>query len=110
LDRGGGELVAVFGVDGFAGGKVEGEGGAGTVCGDVDGLGGEGFEVHLDAGFGWVPTSTVAEVCGHEVGSDVAVEAGEDVEVEGGGGAGGVVVGGEEGRHGLVLAGTEVRA
>ena len=28
FDGGGGELVAVFGVDGFAGGEVEGEGGA----------------------------------------------------------------------------------
>ena len=39
-ERCGGELVAVFGVDGFAGGEVEGEGWAGGVGGDVDALGG----------------------------------------------------------------------
>jgi len=97
-------------VDGFAGGEVEGEGWAGGVGGDVDALGGDGFEVHLDAGFGWVPTSLVAEGFRAKVGGEVAVEASEDVEVEGGGGAGGVVVRGEEGGDVFVLAGTEVGA
>ena len=93
---GAGEFVTVFGVYGFAGGEVEVEGGGGGGGGDVDLLGGEGFEVHLDAGFGWVPTGSVAEVVEVEVCAEVAVEAGEDVEVEGCGDAGGVVVGGEE--------------
>ena len=48
-------------MDGFAGSEVEGEGGAGGVFGDVDPLGVEGFEVHLDAGFGGVPEGYVAE-------------------------------------------------
>src|ERR1700733_2955933 len=101
IDCRGGEFVAVFGVDGFAGGEVDGEGWAGRVRGDVDALGGQGFEVHLDARLGGVPDGFVAEVLDVEVGAEVAVEAGEDVEVEGGGGAGGVVVGGEEGGFGL---------
>ena len=50
-----GEFVTVFGVDGFAGGEVQGEGGSGGGGGDVDLLGREGFEVHLDARFGGVP-------------------------------------------------------
>src|SRR6202161_3449483 len=91
-DRGGGELVAVFGVDGFTGGEVEGKGGARDVHGDVDALVGEGFEVHLDAGLGGVPEDLVAEGFGVEVGAEVAVESGEDVEVEGGCGTGVVVV------------------
>ena len=92
-----GELVTVFGVDGFAGGEVQGESGAGGVGGDVDALGGEGFEVHLDAGLGGIPDGNVAEGFCVEVCAEVAVETREDVEVEGGGGAGGVVIGGVEG-------------
>ena len=101
-------------MDGFAEGEVEGEGWAGSVGGDVDALGDEGFEVHLDAGLDGVPEDLVAEGISVEVGAKVAVEAGEDVEVEGGGGAGGVVVGGEEGSFGFVRvrlsAGAEVGA
>ena len=52
----------------------------------------------------WVKASEV------EVGVEVAVEAGEDVEVEGGGDAGCVVVGGEEVGDGFVGAGGEVGA
>src|SRR6266851_395985 len=110
FDGGGGELVAVLGVDGLAGGEVKGKFRATTVCGDVDALGDERFEVHLDAGFGGVPDDLVAEGGGVEVGAEVAVEAGEDVEVEGGGGACGVIVGGEEGGLALVAAGNEVGA
>ena len=79
------EFVTVFGVDGFAGGEVEVEGGAGGVGGDVDALGGEGFEVHLDAGFGGVPDRLCGGSGEVEVCAEFAVEAGEDVEVEGGG-------------------------
>ena len=105
-----GEFVTVFGVDGFAGSEVEGEGGSAGVFGDVDALGVERLEVHLDAGFGGVPEGDVAEGREVEVGSEVAVEAGEDVAVEGGGDAGGVVVGGEEGGFVFVRAGAEVGA
>ncbi len=65
--------------------------------------------MHLDAGSGWVPTSTVAEVVGVEVGAEVAVETCEDVEVEGGGGSGCVVVGSEKHGFGLVGVGATVR-
>jgi len=103
-----GELVAVFGVDGFTRGEGDP---AGLVTGwDVDGLGDEAFEVHLNAAFGGVPAGAVGEGVEVEVGVEVAVEAGEDVEVEGGGDAGGVVVGGEDGGDGLVGAGGEVCA
>ena len=47
---------------------------------------------------------------GVEVGGEVAVEAGEDVEVEGGGHSGGIVVGGEEGGFVFVRAGGQVGA
>src|SRR5258708_33428701 len=76
LEGGGGELVAVLGVDGLAGGEVEGKVRSTTVCGDVDALRDERFEVHLDAGFGGVPDDLVAEGGGVEVGAEVAVEAG----------------------------------
>ena len=99
-----GELVAVFGVDGFA--CDEGD----AMAADVDGLGDEAFEMHLDAAVGGVPAGAVGEGVEVEVGVEVAVEAGEDVEVEGGGDAGGVVVGGEDGGDGLVGAGGEVGA
>ena len=109
-DCGGGEFVTVFGMYGFALSEVQFEGWCGGGSGDVDLLGGEGFEVHLDAGFGWVPTGFVAKVGEVEGCAELAVEAGEDVEVEGGGGSGGVVVGGEEGGDVFVRAGGEVGA
>jgi len=65
--------------------------------------------VHLDAGLGGIPASTVAEVFDVEVCSEVAVEAGEDVEVESGGGSCGVVIGSEERGYGLVGVGSAVR-
>ncbi len=105
-----GELVAVLGVDGLAGGEVEGEGGAGGVGGDVHLLLDQRFEVHLDAGLGDVPAGDVAETGGLEVGVEVAVEAGEDVAVEGGGDSLGVVVGVEEGGDRFVGAGGQVGA
>ena len=54
------EFVTVFGVDGFAVGEVEGEVGVAALrgCGRS---GAEGFEVHLDAGFGGVPAGAVGE-------------------------------------------------
>ena len=70
----------------------------------------EGFKVHLDTGFGGVPTSLVAKVFGVEVGTEIAIEACEDVEIEGGCGAGGVIVGSEEGGFGFVCVGTAIRA
>ena len=66
--------------------------------------------VHLDAAFVGVPAGAVDEGVEVEVGVEIAVEAGEDVEVEGGGDTGGVVVGGEDGGDGLVRARGEVCA
>ncbi len=94
-DGGGGEFVTVFGVNGFAWDEVQGEGGAGGVGGDDHGLPCEGFEVHFDTGVGGVPAGLVTEVGEAEVGSKVAVEAGEEIEIEGSGDTGGVVVGAE---------------
>ena len=95
-------------MDRLAAGEVDELGLA--VGGDVDGLGDEAFEVHLDAAFGGVPAGAVDEGVEVEVGAEFAVEMGEDVLVEGRGDAGGVVVGGEEGFDGFVGAGGEVRA
>src|ERR1019366_7629441 len=72
--------------------------------GDVDGLGGEGFEVDFNARVGGVPEGAVEKALGAEVGAKVAVEAGEDVAVEGGGDALGVVVGGEQGGDRFAVA------
>jgi hypothetical protein len=107
----GGELVAVFGVDGFALGEGDEIGVVSAAAiGEVDRLGGEAFEVHLDAGGGGVPAGSVGEGVEGEVGVEVAVEAGEDVFVEGGGDSGCVVVGGEEGGDSFFVAGGEIDA
>ena len=98
------ELVAIFGVDGFELGERD------AAASNVDGLGDEAFEVHLDAAVGGVPAGAVGEGVEGEVGVEVAVETGEDVEVEGGGDARCVVVGGEDGGDGLVGAGGQVGA
>ncbi len=103
-----GELVAVLGVDGFAGEERYAVDPA--VEGDVDGLGDEAFEVHLDAALVGVPAGAVGEGVEVEVGVEFAVEAGENVEVEVGGDTSGVVVGSEDGGDGLVGAGGEVGA
>ena len=109
-DGGGGEFVTVFGMNGFAWGEVQGEGWGRGVGGDVDGLRGERFEVDLDAGLQGIPERAVEEAVGAEVGAQGAIEVGEDVSVEGGGDALGVVVGGEQGGDGLVGVGGQVDA
>jgi hypothetical protein len=68
-DGGGGELITVFSVDALAGGEVKGEGWAGAVGGDVDGLGGERLEVDFDAGVGRIPEGAVEKAVGVEVGT-----------------------------------------
>ncbi len=60
-DGWGGEFVTVFGVDGLARVEVEVEVWAGGVGGDADVLGGDGIEVHLDAGVAGVPEGAVVE-------------------------------------------------
>ena len=104
LEAGVGELVAVFGVDGFAGGEGD------AVVLDADGLVDEAFEVHLDAAVDGVPEGAVGEVIEVEVGAEVAVEAGEDVFVEGRGDSGGVIVGGDERGGSFAGAGGEIDA
>ena len=97
-----GELVAVFGVDGFELGEGD------LAAGYVDGLGVEAFKMHFDAALVGVPAGAVNEAFEVEVGVEVAVEAAQDVEVEGCGDTFCVVVGGEDGGYGLVGAGREV--
>ena len=99
-----GELVAVLGVDGVALVEVD------AVPGDVDRLGDEALEMHLNAALGGVPADAVGEGGEAEVGVEFAVEAGEDVEVEGSGDTGGVIVGSEDGGEALLAAGREVGA
>jgi hypothetical protein len=80
------------------------------VGGDVDGLGHEGFEVHLDAGLYGVPAGSVTEAGYVEAGLELAVQTIENIEVKGGGDVLRVVIGGEEGLDGLVAVGGEVGA
>jgi hypothetical protein len=70
---------------------VEDQRGAGGVCGDADGLGAGGDEVHLDAGLGGVPDGLMGEAVQIEVGVELTVEADEDVAIEGSGDTGGIV-------------------
>src|ERR1017187_9879682 len=67
------EFVTVFGMYCFAGGEVQGEGGAGGVGRDGCALLREGFEVHLDARVGGVPEGAVDEAFGAEVGAEFAI-------------------------------------
>lgn len=94
----------------FTGFEREGEGRATTVGRDGYDLVDQRLEMHLDAGFSGVPASLMAKVGEGEVGVEVAVEAGENVEVEGCGDAGSVVVCGEELGDAFVGAGGEVGA
>ena len=69
----------------------------------LDALGSQRFEVHLDAGFGSGSRALYGGSFPVEVGAEFAVEPGEHVQVEGSGGSGRVVVGGQQRRFGLVL-------
>src|SRR5262249_56409337 len=72
----------------------------------------QAFEVHLDAMLRAVVERLVAEAVEIEIGAELAVDAAQQVEIEGGGDAGRIVIGGLE--HPLVLdeidADDEVRA
>lgn len=105
-----GELITVFGVNCVA--RVEGEVEvwAGEVGGYADLLGGEGIEAHLHAGLVRVPEGAMVEARGVEICAEIAIEAVEDVAVEGGGHSRGVVVGCDEGGDGLMGAGGKVGA
>ena len=52
----------------------------------------------------------MAEFVSVEVGAQVAIQASKHVQVEGGGGSGSIIVGGEQGGFRLVFARYEVRA
>src|ERR1044071_7755162 len=65
---------------------------------DVDRLRAEAFEVHLDAARLFVVTGDVAEATQVEIRAQLAVDAREEVEVEGGGDTVRIVVGGFERR------------
>src|SRR5258707_5505442 len=66
--------------------------------------------MHLDARGTGIPEHLVAELLRVEVRAQIAVQTSEDIQVEGGGGSGGVIVSGEQSGFGLVLAGYEVGA
>ncbi len=66
--------------------------------------------MHLDTRVVGVPEGAVAEAVGEEVGVEFAVEAGEDIAIEGGGDSRAIVVGGEESGDGFGVAGREIRA
>ncbi len=54
------------------------------------------LQMHLDPGFGLVPEGPVAEMLDRDGAAELAVDAVEQVEVEGGRHAGGIVIGGDE--------------
>src|SRR5215204_820428 len=82
-------LVGVLRVDALARAEVDAE----VERLDADGLRARAFEVHLDAPLRLVVERDVAEVAQGEVGAQLAVDAREEVEVEGGRDAERVVVG-----------------
>ena len=90
-------LVAVLGMDGFSRGEVDGE----IEGDDADLLRCAADKMHLDAGFGRVPEGAMGEGIRIEVRAELAIEAHQNVPIEGRGDAGGIVVGGEE--RGFVL-------
>src|SRR5690606_6917503 len=78
--------------------------------GHAHALGARALEPHLDPRGRLVPQGDVPEAGEAEGGAELAVEAGEDVAVEGGGHPGGVVVGGQEDRRVLAQIGAEEEA
>ena len=91
-----GVLVRVLGADRFAGVKLDG------LVADVYGLVALADQLHLDASGSGVPDGAVFEVGEVEVGGELAVEAGQQIQVKCRGDAFGVVVGAQE--HVGVLA------
>ncbi|OLT27471.1 hypothetical protein BJF83_02805 [Nocardiopsis sp. CNR-923] len=86
------ELGGDLGAHLLTGGEVDGQ----VQVGDMDPLVDEGAQAHLDPLLFGVPQGDVAEGAGIEVRAELVVDDGEDVAVEGGGDAPGVVVGGDE--------------
>lgn len=89
-------FVAVFGDDVVA--LLEGEG----LVGDGDDLIAAADKTHFDATFSFVVEGAMFEAIDIDLGAAFAVDAGEEVEVEGGGDALGIVVGGFEDIGGFV--------
>src|SRR5262249_35294205 len=87
LDR---VLVAVLGMDGLAGRELY------HVTGNVDRLPPPAHEMHLDAAALAVVERPMAERLDIEVGSELAIDAREQIEVELRGHACGIVIGGVE--------------
>jgi len=71
---------------------------------------GMGFEVHLDAGVYRVPEGLVGEGIQVKVCAEVAVETMKNIEIEGGGGSGGIVIGGQKCGLTFIRTGAEVGA
>ncbi len=90
-------------MDSFASGEVDGKCRPARVCRNMDALSGERFEMHLNAGCSGIPEHFVTKLLRVEIGAQVAVQTCKDIQVEGGSGSGRIIVGGEQGRLGLVL-------
>src|SRR5512143_2336591 len=82
------ELVGMLGVQRFAEGEME------ALARNPYVLLGEAHQMHFDAARHWIVERVVAEARRLEVGVQLAVEAVEEIEVEGCGDAGRVIVGG----------------
>ena len=83
-----GVFVRTFRPDGFAGFDADAQIGAGN----VDSLAAQRAKMHFDAALFRVPAGFVSEFLEVEIGAEFAIDASEDVHVERGGDAGGVVV------------------
>jgi len=68
---------------------------------DGDGLTGAGAKVHFDAVRCCIEESRVRELPEIEIGAEFAIDAGEKIEIEGGGDTDGIVVGAEQRLNGL---------
>ena len=76
----------------------------------MDTLSGKRFEVHLDAGLRGIPEHLVTEFLHVKIGAKVAVQPGENIQIEGGGSSCGIIVSGQQGSFGLVLTRYKVGA
>src|SRR4029453_2850478 len=95
--------MRVLGVDALAFGKREG------APENANGLPREADEIHFDAALGLVIDGVMSEAAKVEIAVELAVDPGEQIEVERRGHAPRIVIGGKQNRRRLFGAGTDLK-